>query len=380
MGYTILKLSDAWTFTAEAQNLLSTSEELMRRGHRVVLACKPGSPLAQRAQEKNVVVREIKGFRPGWNILAAAMAWPTVAKVLKEENPDILHAYRSSVHVIGLVARWLVGCGVPLLRTRSNIDPPRRSWGNRLLYNRWTQRTIVPAQIVRNLMTEAGLEDGRVINISGAVDIDRFHPRLSNREKVRKELGIPEDALVVGCVARLAPIKGHKYLLEAASRLFKSYDRNGQLRPWFVLVGPAWPGMWEEVRKRAEELGIIDHLIWTGRYQDVSQVVGVFDIGVVASVGSEALSRATLEYMATEIPVVATKVGGIPEILPDGKAGVLVPPGDPESMAQALEDLLSDESRRKEMGRFGRKTVEELHTIQRQVDQLETIYSEALEH
>lgn len=370
MKLAVLKLSDAWSFTAEAANLLAVSAELVSRGHRVVIACKPGSPLSVRAHEAGLDVREVHGFRAGWNVFAHLAAYPRVARLIRDVRPHIVHAYRSPVHSLAVVARRMSKHPVPIVRTRANVVRPRSAGLNRKLYDEWTARTIVSGEVVRNLLLEAGLGSERIVIVPGAVDTKRFDPDRGARASVREELELSDVVPVVGCVARLAPVKGHRVLLQALAQLPDVH---------LLLVGPPWPGMPEKVEGWGREAGVWDRVTWTGGRDDVERMISAFDVGVIASVGSEALSRAALEYMAMAVPVVATRVGGIPEIVPE-TAGRLVPPQDPQALAEGVRAVLDlPPSEREAMGAAGRAHVVAQHTVSRQVDRLLEIYADVLE-
>jgi glycosyltransferase involved in cell wall biosynthesis len=372
MGRTLLKISDAWSYTAEADNLLRVAGALRDRGHRILLVTKPDTPLTQRALEAGLEVETVSGFRAGWNLPAAAWAPARLAGILRRVQPDLVHVYRSSVHTLALVARGLGSWSGPVIRTRANAEPPRSSWLSQLLYSRWTEATVVAAEHIREMLVRAGYEQERMVKIEGAVRPEIFEGLRNAGPGLREEFGIPRDAPVVGCVARLAPVKGHSVLLKAMVQVLESVPDT-----WLLLVGPAWPGMEEKVLEEAGRLGIRDRTVWTGPRTDVPALMSAMDVGVVASLGSEALSRVTLEYMASRLPVVATRVGGIPEMLP-AEAGVLVEPGQPKPMARALVSLLQDPQRRRSLGEQGRLRVESSYTLERQVDRLEQLYSRIL--
>jgi glycosyltransferase involved in cell wall biosynthesis len=374
MTHRILKVSDAWSYTAEADNLMRVAAELTRRGHHVTLACKGGTPLAARAAAQGLAVRLVRGLRPGWNVAAGAMAPWSLARVIKDLSPDVLHPYRSSVHTLAIAARALAGSRAPVVRTRANVDHPRTGRLSRLIYDQLTARTVVTADAVRARLTSVGFRESRLVTIYGAVDTQRFDPDQVSGQAVRHELGLPDDAVVLTCLARLAPVKGHTWLLDAFRKLQALQSADGV---WLVLVGQSWPGMWDRIRRYGEELGVMDRVIWTDRRDDIPEILAASDVGVVASVGSEALSRACLEYMAMGLPIVATAVGGIPELVPAG-AGTLVPPEDPESMSKALAALVADASARRTLGQAGRQRVLESFTVGTQVAQLETVYAQVL--
>lgn len=344
---TILKITDAWDFIAEAANLLVMSRELRALGHRVVIACAHGSGLAERGRHEGFDVRIVPGMHRRKNPLAFLRAASACRSLVAELKPDVVHAYRSPPH---LMALWALRgrAGIPLVRTRATMVPPRPTAINRRI-DRATARTLVSAEAVRALCVQAGFAPEKIAVIQGGLDLARFDPAARDRAAARKALGLAEDALVIGHLARLAPVKGHAHLLKAAREVVAAVPR-----AHVVLAGPALPGMKEQVLGWAAENGVAERVVLTGEVEDVPAVLAAFDVGVVASIGSEAFSRAALEYFAMGLPVVATRVGTLPELVDDGKTGLLVPPEDSAALARALVTLLQDEEKRRAFGAAAR--------------------------
>ncbi len=363
MSVHVLKISDAWSYTAEADNLVRMARELGARGHRVTIACSPETPLAKRAAEAGLAVRTLPGLRPRGNPIAFVRGALALKRLVRELAPDVVHAYRSPPHVL---AAWaLRGTGVKLVRTRGTMDAPRHNALNRALYDRATDATIVTAEAVRVQCLDAGFDPARIVTIHGALELERFDPVAHDKARARERLGLPRDGLVVGHLARLAPVKGHEFLLAAAREVPGAR---------FVLVGPAWPGMEENVRGWARANGVEDRVTIAGRVDEPAAAIAAFDVGVVASVGSEAMSRAALEYLAMGVPVVATRVGSLPELVEEGVTGRLVPPRDPAALGAALRALLADGVLRARMSEAARRTALSRFGAEAQAAKLEALY------
>ena len=368
---TVLKITDAWEWIAEADNLLRMARELRARGHRVVIACAKGTGLATRGAEDGFDVRTVPGMDRRKNPLAFLRAAAASRRLVAELRPDLVHAYRSPPHLMALwAARGTPGTRV--VRTRATMVPPRPTGMNRRIHEA-TDRTIVSAEAVRRLCVEAGFAPERLAVIHGGLELERFDPAAHDRAAAKRALGLPEDALVVGHLARLAPVKGHVHLLQAAKAIAGAAPRAR-----FVLAGPALPGMEAAVRGWAAEHGVSDRVTVTGAVDDVPKTLAAFDVGVVASVGSEAFSRAALEYLAMALPVVATRVGSLPELVEEGRTGLLVPPGDAGALASAIGGLLADEPRRRSLGAAARRAAARFGASA-QAERLERIYLDVLE-
>ncbi len=192
-----------------------------------------------------------------------------------------------------------------------------------------------------------------------------------DREKKRRELSIPPSAKVVGMVARLEAAKGHVYLLEAAREVLRV-----EPDALFVLVGRGH--LREELEAVAARLGIGDHVVFTGFREDMLEIMATFDIFTLPSLW-EGLGIVLLEAMAFRLPIVASRVGGITDVVVEGETGLLVPPRDPAALAAALVELLRDGEKRKAMGEKGYRRVAEEFRDETMNEEMLALYEKLFE-
>lgn len=368
LALTILKVTDAWDWIAEADNLLRMGRALTALGHRVVVACAKGSGLAERAPAAGLETHVVPGLHRRKNPLAFLRAAASVRRLVAELSPEVVHAYRSPPHLMALYAARSRP-RVKVVRTRATMVPPRANAFNRRLHAA-TERTIVSAESVKALCIAAGFDASRISVVYGGLELERFDPAAHDKASAKRALGLPADALVVGHLARLAPVKGHEYLIAAFREVAAAHP---QAR--LVLAGRALPGMREAVEGWIAGAGLRDRVTVLGEVADVAATIAAFDVGVVSSVGSEAFSRAALEYMAMGVPVVATRVGTLPELVADGVTGVLVPPADAPPLARGISSLLADPAQRAAAGSAAR-TASARYGAAAQAARLATIYDE----
>jgi glycosyltransferase involved in cell wall biosynthesis len=207
--------------------------------------------------------------------------------------------------------------------------------------------------------------------IYNGIDLEAFRPR-RGVEEVRREVGLPSGAPVVGVTARLHPMKGHRYLLEAMPRVLAAVPDarlvlagDGELRP--------------VLERRARALGIAGRVHFLGHRTDVADVTQVYDVAALPSVALECLPYTLMEAMALRKPAVASRFSGIPEVVEDGVTGTLVPPRDPEALAGAVVDLLKQSQKARAFGEAGRRRVEEEFALKRMLDETFALYEELLE-
>lgn len=210
---------------------------------------------------------------------------------------------------------------------------------------------------------------GKVRCIYNGVDLTRFSPRPPSRD-LRLSLGLREEVLVVGSIGRFVPFKGYACLLQAASLVKQTMPG---VR--WVLVGDG--ELRGELVRQCRSLGIEDAVHFTGWREDIPDILASVDLFVLPSLG-EHFGRVLIEAMAMGKPIVATDSGGVPEIVIHGETGLLVPPAQPEALADAVLMLLQDPSRAERLGAAGRRRAEREFSLSRHAEAVEALYVELL--
>ncbi|WP_134499182.1 glycosyltransferase [Microvirga pakistanensis] len=322
------------------------AEALAARGHRVGITCleKEGE-LAEGLRRKGIPVTLVPC--PGTSPLVRPH--PALRAHFAARAPDVVHAHNGVWAKAALAAR---AAGVPAVVHTAHgfsIDEP---WFGDVL--RWWAglRTdlivAVSASLRDHLVHTARIPASRVVTVINGIDTVRFAP--TRRSGIlRKALGIGPETPLIGCVARLDPIKNHALLLEATALLVPHIPDIH-----LVLVGDG--PLSASLREQAETLGLGGRLLLAGTLADTAPAYRDLDVFVLPSV-SEGTSISILEAMASGVPVVATAVGGTPRLLDGGACGTLVPSGDPAAMAEAIRRLLIDPAGRARMARCARERV-----------------------
>jgi glycosyltransferase involved in cell wall biosynthesis len=208
---------------------------------------------------------------------------------------------------------------------------------------------------VKALVERAGIPSARVMTIAAGVDTARFHSGVSGKT-VRDALGLGATRKVVGVVANIRGSKGHRYFIQAAPLVLRDV-RDAR----FLIVGDGVG--FEDVRRHVHEMGLEASVIMTGFRRDIPEVLAALDVLVLPSIRSEAISQVLLQALAVGTPVVATAVGGSPEIIRDDETGRLVPPADAAALAGAILALLRDPARARALGRAGQALVQARYTV-----------------
>jgi sugar transferase (PEP-CTERM/EpsH1 system associated) len=283
---------------------------------------------------------------------------------IRRVRPAILHASLFHANLPGRVLGRLVG--VPVIICSERTMAMESEWRYRI--NRWTiglvDRVIAVSANVRDFYAaHVGLTADKLVVIYNGVQV----PELSiSLREARAELGLPDDGPIIGAISRLDPVKGVDFLIRALAQV------NGAT---LVVVGDGPERA--ALEALAGDLGVADRIHWAGHRRDVPYLLPAFDLLVQPSL-HEGLPNTVLEAMACGLPVVATAVGGTPEVIVDGLTGLLVPPRDADALAQAMVTLLSNADLRRTMGRAGRERVAQRFTAERMVEQTQRLYGQLL--
>jgi glycosyltransferase involved in cell wall biosynthesis len=236
---------------------------------------------------------------------------------------------------------------------------------------RFTDLSISVSQGVKDyLLQEIGLDPAKIRVVANGVDVAAIDAARPGPE-VRRELGLPEEATVIGLVARLDHWgKGHKELFTAMAQIRARHSVHA------LIVGGG--RRIDEVRALAASLGLAGEVHFLGQRQDVPDLLNAMDIFVLPSY-SEGVSLALLEAMAAGLPVIATEVGGLPEVVTDGQTGLLIPPRDAAALAGALTRLLGDPDCARRLGANARDQVREHYSLDRLGREINAIYEELAE-
>jgi len=322
------------------------------------------------------LVRLRRTANPAVHIRFLARFGPNVAalrRLIREHHIDVVHT-NGLMHTQAAIAARLEG--VPLVWHLNDVYTPGLLRAIFLpLVRSWAGRIAVSARAVARYYfpDPSGVED-RLHLLYAPVDTGRFSREVDG-STVRQELGIDAHCPVAGTVANLCPGKGIEYLLEAAPRI-KAYFPATK----FLVVGERLEnrrGYWRSLLRRAEELGLAGHIFFTGHRRDIPQVMRAMTVYVHPS-ESEACPMAVLEASASGLPVVATNVGGIPELVEDGATGILVEPRRPSQIAEAVVRLIHSPGLARGMGVAGAERTRRLFSLDRCVEEHVRLYNAVL--
>jgi glycosyltransferase involved in cell wall biosynthesis len=314
------------------------------------------------------MVRSIRPFKDFKAFLS--LVW-----LMFKENPDIVHTHSSKAGILGRLAAKIAG--VPHI-----IHTPHGHvfYGH---FGPWTSKVFLRVEKIFSRFTDrmVALTDGekndyinlsvcppeKIIKIHSGVDIKHFIHRNGNRVEKRRSLGLNQNGAVIGFVGWLLPIKGPDYLLKAMDYIWQAHPETS-----LVLVGKGDLDL--DLRAEALRKKINGKVKFLGWREDVDEILQIFDMLVLPSL-NEGMGRVLVEAMAAAKPVVASRVGGIPDLVRDGQNGYLVAPADEKALAEGIIKLLDAPENAKEMGLRGQQYCQQF-SLQAMIAKLDNLYSE----
>jgi len=365
----ICHITKATGVAGSEKHLLTLLTSLDKAKYQVTLVLlverdKPLDDYVRRLEEGGVQVKRvlIRGD------IDPLLVW-RLYRLLREGNYDIVHTHLIHADLYGTLAAKLAG--VPIIVSTKHADDPFRRYPFYAFLDRlaskFANKIIVISDSLRRFFAEVeGLDLGKIIRIYYGLDAVKFEVHSLGGSSVREEFGIKSNAPLAGIVARLDPQKGHTYLLTAFAQVVEALPEARLL-----VVGDGY--LRGDLERQARELGIAHQVIFTGWRDDVPRVMTELDLLILSSL-SEGFGLVLLEAMAAAKPIVASQVSAIPEIVIDGETGILVPPKDPDALAEALIKLLRNPALAREMGRKGRKRLEKEFSVERMITETERVY------
>lgn len=294
-------------------------------------------------------------------------------ELIRRERIDLIHTHllTSSVYasVVARLARLPV---VSTFHGQVDLSAAGRYAAVKFrIVNRRRNRVVFVSESLRRALQSAaplGETDARVIY--NGIDVAQFQP--GRDHSLRAKLGIGPDELLIGAVGNIRPAKAYGVLLQATALL---RERGESMH--IAIVGDAQGALFEELLALRQALGLEGTVHFTGFRSDIPRVLQNFDLYALSS-SSEGFSLATVQALASGLPVVATRCGGPEEIVTGGETGLLVPPNSPAALADALAELIRDPARRALLAEGGRRSVVQRFSVETMVREYDALYEECL--
>lgn len=360
--FTILhtEWSDGWG--GQERRIFTEMLGMRQRGHRLILAARPTCALARQAAAAGIPVE----FVP----FAGKFHWPSIAqlrRLIQREGVQVVNTHSGIDSWVGAFAARLAG--VKLVRTRHLNLPLHRTWYNFVHF--MAHRIVTCGEAMRRTLIEThGFPPEQLVSIPTGIDFSTFVPK-RERAAVRAELGIAPEAFMVLMAAVIRGVKRH----EVAIRAFAQFR---QARPDAKLVLAGDGPMRIDMERLCAELKVTDAVLFLGHRDDVPDLMQAADALVLTS-DSEGVPQAVTQALGLGVPVVATAVGGVPELVIDGQTGLLAPKERPDCVAEGLARLAADPALAARLGAQARQHAQGHYSLTAMLDATEQVYAQALE-
>jgi glycosyltransferase involved in cell wall biosynthesis len=296
--------------------------------------------------------------------------------LFRRSHFDVVHTHTAKVGALGRIAAALTGKSIiihtphghnfygyfgPLLSRIIAIIEKFLAY--------FTDKIIALTELEKKDLIRFKVADAEKISlIYPGLELDRHLEINIEKDRMKQHFNITPHESIVGAIGRLEPVKGLRYFIEAAKEI-AGQSANTK----FIIVGEG--SLRQKLQKQVKEAGLENKFIFTGWREDTPEILSILDILVLPSL-NEAVGMILIEAQAVGVPIVASNVGGIPEVIRDGQTGILVPPGDPHSLARAINQLLADKQKRLNMSEAARAWIKDKFKPQDMADAVSSLYQE----
>jgi len=355
------------------RNITQLLEGIDKNKFRLYVARFASAYLAKDTKGQEAAIMNLHGA--GLYTISGLKNLALLRRFVKEEKIALILTYHESSDFYGLALSFI--CNIPVISSRRDMSfktKPHHRLAYRLGGKYFDSVVTVSNAVRREVIKRRWFREGRTSTIYNGINAAHYE-NTDDGITLKEQLGIHPKYPVVGMVANIRRVKGYDYFLEAAN-IIRRFNPHVQ----FLIVGNEWtePGFTiTDLKRYGEKIGISQNLHFLGEREDVADLISLFDVAVLASL-SEGLSNVILEYMASSKPVVATKVGGNPELVVHGETGLLVPPANAQALADAILSLLEDEEGASRYGAAGKKRVEDNFGLGKMIREYEDLFERVL--
>lgn len=346
--------------------LLTLSKGLIREGHRVYMVSSGGNQQDDfsYAGVEHLFVDIHTSSELNLRLYGAL---PKIRRYILEKNIHVIHAHTRVTQVLGWLLQKMTGRSY--MSTCHGFFKPRLG---RRMFTGWGRAVVAISQPVQeHLINDFKMKPEKVFLIPNGIEVHKFSVYREDSRKEKRRLFNLEGYQIVGIIARLADVKGHEVLIEAMTRVIRKKPQTKLL-----IVGEGKEE--ENLKHLVNKLRLNDSVYFYAVVNKTAEFMEIFDVFVMPSL-DEGLGLSVLEAQASGLPVVASSVGGLKTIIEHGKTGLLVPPGDSEALADAIEDLLNHPQQAAAMGRTARAFVEKNFSSEMMVGKTIGIYEKLQE-
>jgi glycosyltransferase involved in cell wall biosynthesis len=333
----ILHIDTEKSWRGGQQQVYYLHESLVNQGINSVLVCNKSSELKKKCEAKNLPFLE-QSMIGEIDIFSAYQ----ISKFCKKNNINIVHSHSAHAIAIGILVK-LFYTKAKLIVVKRVDFPIKKNFLSQLKYNnKRINKIVCISDFIKSVLIKDGIDHQKLLTIRSGVDVNKFKD-VNPEEKFRESFGIYRNEFLIGTVAAFAGHKDYPNLIQAFQIVRKKMEN---VKLCCVGDGP----LFEKIKTLANDLKLEKDIVFPGFTNNIGNYLKTFDLFVLAS-KKEGLGTSIIDAMSVGLPIVATNTGGIPEIIENGKNGILVEPKNPNELANAIVDLINNQDQREMLGK-----------------------------
>jgi glycosyltransferase involved in cell wall biosynthesis len=369
----ILQTECSLNWGGQEKRSIEEIQWLRHYGHPTWLACDPKSAIFQRRSQFSEITEYIVpfDFSKSCNLKTTF----ALRQFIRKNKIDVLHVHSSRDAWIAYPLHLL---GIPVIRSKHILLGEKVAWKKTFLFKFGCSRVIATANAIQDNLIHHGVSREKIDVIGEGVDLKKFKPEFQQSD-FRKHWNLPPDVPLIGVIGMIRGEKGHMTFIQSAFRMLIR-----KLNVRFAIIGEGvGKKTHEEKCREAVKDGLkhipenMEPIIFTGYYNDVREALSALDIVVVPSY-SDGQTRVVPEAFAMGRAVIASRTGGLPELIQHNKNGILVPPGDIDALTEAMIDLINNPHKRSQLAEAGRETANEQLSFDKKMRALLLSYQQAI--
>jgi len=340
------------------------SEKLIARGHESVICCQPGSGIGKECKRRNLPFFSVT-MSSDIHIKGAY----AIKKRLAEKPFDIIHSHNPRALAMGFILKCL-RVSLPHIYTRRIDFPLKSGIFSKYKYSRGADSIIAVSSAVKKSLLACGIDEKKITVIHGGIEKERFACG-NHSSSLKDEFSIPDNSFIIGAVSHLSPHKGHSYLIRAMEGVCKKKAEA------FLIIAGEGP-LRDELTEMSRKMGLRENIIFTGFRNDIETVIPQFDVLVHPTIEGEGSPSAIKEAMLSGVPVIASDIAPIKEIINNGNDGILIPSRNCDEIEKAIINIIDNRALRGTLSSQALKKAEKEFGIDESVSKTEALYYQVL--
>ena len=362
-SFTILHTESSTAWGGQEIRIFSESLGMIERGHRVIIAAQESSILRKKASDVGLETITLSFEKKDY-----PKTFFKILNLIKQLKPDFINTHSSRDSWTASMASRASSLKPIIIRTRHLSTPVAKNLTSSIIYRLLPHKIVTTGKAIKKQLIERNhVLPEKIISIPTGVDLNIFDPN-QNYKDIRQELSFPKETPLIGMVSVLRSWKGHDYFINSVESVLKRFPHAR-----FIIAGDGPRN--EDIKNNIKEKNLTDIIFMLGHREDIPDIMSSLDILVHPSYASEGVPQSVAQGMAMKLPVIATELEALMEIVEDKKTGLLTPVKNSNKLAEKIMLLLEDQDLRATLGNNSRQLVLEKFSLEKMLDSTENLYN-----